>query len=240
MDKLKLESLRNQFYMLERTVRAMRVNLEEMALQAPGESGSGQARRLVPCPLSELLGRAYRFPRRAVVPYENIFEGVTVAFPPKSDTVSMGVESRGFAVDSSLEEPGSSCLILRVNRSANAGPAWATLETELALDDITSLSSMELRLILSFQNRGWRTLGAYRVFLRLFHGDEFKDYCPRSFPALDVPIEASYRIDAEEMATLPRLGVRGARLIVGLPMSDEADYTALLSHFELSGTQAGA
>ena len=53
--------------------------------------------------------------------------------------------------------------------------------------------------------------------------------------ALDVPIEAAYRIGPEDYATLPRVGVQSARLIIGLPMVEDADYVAALSFFEAHG-----
>ena len=233
MEKAGIESLRNQLHMLERAVRAVRANLEALTL-IPEDTATLKA-TLLDCPLSALLGRPQLIDRRAVAPYEAITEGVCMAFPPRSDVVSVHVESRSFAADEARKNAGSSCLLLRVQRKGSGTPAWATLEADVHPSQLLACASLQARIILSFQSRGWRPLGSYRMFLRLFFEKEFKDYMPKSIPALDVPIEAAYRIGKEEFATLPRTGVHSARLIIGLPMAEDADYLAALSFFEVQG-----
>ncbi|MFM7785266.1 MAG: hypothetical protein ACKPE6_11590 [Gammaproteobacteria bacterium] len=228
-----IESLRNQLHMLERAVRAVRANLEALTLTPTEPEGSTQS--LIDCALGNLLTRPLVIDRRTVGPYESITEGVCVAFPPRSDVVGVTVESRSFSAEEAGKGAGSSCLLLRVQRKGAGTPAWATLEADIDAPTLTTLSRIQARMILSFQSRGWRPLGSYRVLLRLFFDKEYKDYFPRTIPALDVPIEASYRIGPEDYAMLPRVGVQSARLIIGLPMVEDADYVAALSFFEVHG-----
>jgi hypothetical protein len=234
MNKPDIESLRNQLHMLERAVRAVRANLEVLSVGTPATSA--QAPGVIDCPLTALLNRPPSIDRRSVAPYDAFVPGACVAFPPRSDVITMMAEARGFTAPNVGTDAGSSCLMLRLQRKASPGPAWATLETEIAPAMIAPLSSLQVRIILSFQSRHWRPLGSYRVFLRLFFEKEHKDYYPKTFPALEVPIEGTYRITEEEFAVLPRLGVREARIIIGLPMLDEADYMAILSFFEVAGS----
>lgn len=233
MEKTDIESLRNQLHMLERGVRAVRANLEARVISAV-EPQQG-THRSVDCALGALLTRPLVIDRRVVGPYESITDGVCVAFPPRSDVVGVSIESRSFSAEEAGKGAGSSCLLLRVQRKGAGTPAWATLEADLDTPTLMGLARLQARMILSFQSRGWRPLGAYRVFLRLFFEKEFKDYFPRTIPALDVPIEATYRISVEDYATLPRIGVQSARLIIGLPMVEDADYVAALSFFEVHG-----
>lgn len=231
MDKTHYEAIRNQVYMLERAARAVRAQFEQLLLDADASATGRFPQPALDCPLTALLNGVRPISRRQYPPYEGIVEGVHVAYPATANTLELAAEVRSFQVEPG---PGSggSCLLLHVRRLPGAGSAWATLETQLDAGALLALDALALRLILGFQSRAWPPLGSYRVFLRIFTEKGFQDFGARSFPALNVPIELTYAIPAEEFAAIPRAGVTGARIVIGLPLPEEADYTALLSHFE--------
>ncbi|MCG5500823.1 hypothetical protein [Ectothiorhodospira lacustris] len=231
------EKIINQLYRLERCMRSLRAEMESF-MEEPDTSRKPGGLTRIETPLTTLLHSATALPRRHQKPYESFFPGIHFAHPPTGNAVELTAETRGFkfpAENGQNQEEGASCLIIRVTRKSPREAAWVTLETELEPQALLTLNRLDIRIMMSFRNHSPVPLGNLRVFLRLF--DEkggFEDIGHKSFPALELPIEFTHTLDAEKLAQIPRQNLHKARLIIGLPMSDDADYAAILSFFELT------
>lgn len=231
-----IESFRKQLYMLERTVRAMRANVEQRLLAS--EDSTFQQKEVVSAvssPLTHFLHSCHVIERKKYSPYENFTDGVCAAYPTKGNAVAVDLETRGFSYRHENETSGSSCLMLHVQRLSTATPAWATLEAEVDQALLFEHESVEIRILLSFINKNWTSLGTFRVSLGLFSPDGFQDLEARTFPALDVPLEMTWTLSPAQMALLPKTDIQKAKVIIGLPTPENASYTAILSHFEIFG-----
>jgi hypothetical protein len=234
-----IESFRKQLYMLERTVRALRANFEQRLASLEEEpSLIRESISAMTCPLSHFLHSCHVLERKKYSPYENFAEGVCAAYPTKGNAVAVDLETRGFSHRHENETSGSTCLLLHVQRQSTATPAWATLEVEVDPALLFRHEALETRIILSFINKNWTSLGTFRVSLGLFSDAGFQDLEARTFPALDVPIEMAWTLSPTQMALLPKTDLQKAKIIIGLPTPENASYTAVLSHFEILGRNA--
>ncbi len=233
------KKIRSQLYMLERATRALRVHLDEQQ-EVQGQTGWATLQKPLDTGLSKLLGSCNDIEPSTPKPYEQFYPKLWLGFPGNREGFSVEVKSRCYPPldESSFRtDVGSSCLVLTVDNQSEATDLWLNVETELDLSAITAGHGLEVNFILSFINSTpyplgpiWAQLG---VTVKGKHNPQFW----KSLPALDVPIEMSYKLSAKQLLSLPKQEMEKLNFTLALPIPVSGSYTAVLSYFEVAINQ---
>lgn len=241
MQRTALDSLRNQLFMLERSVRAVRTLVETSLFTVEPAASRDDLPRPIPCGLNELLETCHRIPPFSPAPYEELFSGMRLAYPPEPRAMALTAEARGFERTSTrADDRGSSCLLLRARTQASEKRPWLTLEIDLDKATLASCLSFEARMVFNLHSTTPLPSGHYLFFLRLFMDKGHEDHGAKTLPALDVPLELSYQLSGNELAALPLSAASRILLIIGIPVGSSGDTRFVASHFELTGIRSQA
>lgn len=232
---MELKNIRNQLYMLERVARAMRVQVEAQQEIAEPSGWSNQVISLRNG-LTTLLSTCDPITNPNPAPYERFFPETYLGYSTGDAQPEIEIKTRSYqAPEASTEvtHTESSCLVIKVANPMKSTNAWLTLETGLNLSAVLASHSMEVRTILSFLNHSPFPLSSYGLQLGVTDGSGYSAIHQKSYPALDVPLELSYHVTADQLLAIPRQGLEKLSLIITLPIPPEGEYTAILSHFEI-------
>jgi hypothetical protein len=227
--------IQQQLFALERSIRALRAGLEnELASERLLDSDLGPT---VPIrtAMEMLLSSRNPFPPKAALPNDEFFPGLYCGYSRK-DVKPVTVHAISF----SLVEPDepteqSTCLVARIPIESKATHN-CSFEITVDRDDLLLTKSLVTRFVCCF--RGPEPRENLKLCLRLQVGSEYKDYCTRSFPALDTPFEFTFTIDSKQYRELPVKEATEAWFLMTLPVPGGKPYEFLVSYFEAKGDPA--
>jgi hypothetical protein len=228
------QKIRSQLYMIERATRALRIHIEEQQ-EVPGQTGWGAIKAPLETGLGKLLATSNDIQPFTPKSHERFFPGVWFGYVADNEDFNMEIRTRCHpAVDHGqlLEDSGSSALVVTVGCQAEADDLWLTLETALDSGAVLAGEGFEVRFILGFINSAPYPLGDVGLQLGMTREDGYSPQFRRTYPALDVPLELSYSLTADQLQSLPSEGIQSLNLILTLPVPVKGRYTAVLSYFE--------
>ncbi len=225
--------------MIERATRALRAHIEEQQ-EIQGHTGWAVMKAPLETGLDNLLGSSNDIQPFSPGSYERFHPGVWLGYGSDCKDFRVEIKTRCHPpVDHGqlLADAGSSCLVMTVGCQVEASDMWLTLETELDIETVLACQSLEVGYILSFINVCSHPLGPVGLQLGVTHEESYKPEFRKTYPALDMPLELSYRLTADQLLDLPREGIKSLNLMMTLPVPVKGSYTAILSHFEVTVTK---
>jgi len=239
MSNIIYDRMQKQLYLLERSVRAMRADLENELVSTRSLGQPTDQTIPIRSAMETQLTSGKPFSPISPAPYEHFIPGLSFGYVGES--AGNLVRVRGLSFErASLDNPIdiSTCLVAEITVDETSTPDWLTFEVALEWQDIVRVKNLVAKFVWCFRSAPQPQLGNFQVGLRLKIGSEFSTHCTRSFPALDVPLEFSYGIDRKQWAELAVKKAVAAKLIILLPVASRAPYDFIVSHFEARGALA--
>lgn len=226
--------LRAQMHAMERTVRMMRLEVEN-ALVGVGAEGVEETVE-VPTGLARVLEHGKPIELQAVQPYAPFAEGVWISYDKDVVGTHMTVGTRGMArLGAGDRAPTVTRLSVHPVFSAASEPLWVSLETEIDVAQFNTAEALQLDFIAHFElNKQAKQITAPNcsIMVRLTdNSGDRRDVLTRFFPTTSMPLEQSIAFSAPQLREVQGPGVASATLIVMLPTRGE--YVFNLDYFSL-------
>ncbi|MEM9049031.1 MAG: hypothetical protein AAGC92_09950 [Pseudomonadota bacterium] len=226
--------LRAQMHAMERTVRMMRLEVEN-ALIGLGAEGIEETVE-VPTGLGRLLESGKPIELQTVQPYAPFEDGAWISYDKDAVGTRMAVGTRGLArLGPGDRAPTVARLSVHPVFSASAEPLWVSLETEIDVAQFVTAEALQLDFIAHFDlNRTAKQPVAPNcsIMVRLSDGNgDRRDVLTRFFPTTTMPLEQSVAYSAPQLREVQSPGISAATLIIMLPTT--GDYVFNLDYFSL-------
>lgn len=226
--------LRAQMHAMERTVRMMRMEVENALIGFGVDDAAEQVE--LRTGLSRLMTSDRRIDMQEIQPYAPFSEGCWISYDESSPGTRMVVGTRGVGrLGKGDRSPAVARLSVNPVFSGATEPLWCTLETEIDPGQFREATTLQLDLIAHFEiNRAARKPIApnCNLMIRLQdEGGERRDVLNRFFPVTSMPLEQSIVYGTAQLRDVARDKVKTATLILMLPTA--GDYVFNLDHFSL-------
>jgi hypothetical protein len=236
MSDISVTRLRKQLYCFERTIRALRAELENEIISTKPIELDVERFVDVDAAMTKLLSAANPIPPITPSPYEQFFPGVSCSYSVKG--IGTPVTVRGLSFEAATpDDPavGSTCFVAEASFDAVNVPDWLSVETVVDANALVQGKSLTVKLVSCFRHSLGLPLPNFRMLLRLFQlNTEPKDYYCKTFPSLSSPFEFTYSIEKTQFLELPVKDVENAKLLIFLPVASGISYEFILSHFAAS------
>ncbi|MEM8740424.1 MAG: hypothetical protein AAGE13_02915 [Pseudomonadota bacterium] len=229
--------LRAQMHAMERTVRMMRLEVEN-ALAGLGADGVSETME-VPSGLGRVLEGGRPIELQTMQPYAPFSDGVWISYDKEVVGTSTTVCTRGLArLGSGDRAPTVTRLSVHPVFGTVTEPLWVSLESEVDVARFSEAEALQLDFISHFDmNRLAKKPVAPNcsVMLRLTDSTgERRDVLTRFFPTTTMPLEQSIVYSAPQLREVQGPNIASVTMILMLPTS--GDYVFNLDYFSLRAT----
>lgn len=231
---INLRRLRAQLHAMERSVRMMRVEVEN-ALSAQGGSELFEGVEIA-TGLGRLLSGSEPVEHQGTQSYVPFVDGVWTSHDDEVPGTELTVRARVMhRLGPDDRSPGITRLTVHPVFSGQAEPVWCALETAIDPEAFRKAWAMQLDLVTHFevQNRTKKPLAPNcKLILRIKNGKgEHRDVLERHFPTTTLPFDHTIVYTEAQLKAARPEDVTDATFILILPPA--GDYAVHIDHFRL-------